>query len=361
MPELMKDMYNATSLQKLAEDIHSVYRPFKINEFLSATMDAEWQDIELKGRVRKVSTTIGAYLTSDYRENLQILDQVVANFSGFFGTVFPDFVEVYGQATEDWEVSIATLKNYTQYSSSEFAIRPFIAKQPEKMLKLMLEWTQDENEHIRRLSSEGCRSQLPWAQSIPELKKNPVGILPILEELKADTSKYVQKSVANSLNDISKTHPELVVPLVNEWYGKRDETNWIVKHGCRTLLKKGNREILALFGYHDGAEIQIMDFTPNTTSLAIGEELTFSFSVQVEQATKVRLEYGVDYVKANGKRNRKIFRISETSLKEQEKKLYTKKQAFADLSTRKHYPGLHTITLIVNGVERGKFDFELSE
>lgn len=75
----------------------------------------------------------------------------------------------------------------------------------------------------------------------------------------------------------------------------------------------------------------------------------------------MRLEYGIDYVKFNGKRNRKIFQISEISLKKNEKKAYTKKHSFADLSIRKHYPGIHSITLIVNGIEQGKLDFKLKE
>ena len=71
------------------------------------------------------------------------------------------------------------------------------------------------------------------------------------------------------------------------------------------------------------------------------------------------MEHKFDYVKANGKRNRKVFQISETSLKENEKKPYNKKHSFVDLSIRKHYSGTHSITLIVNGVERGTLDFEL--
>lgn len=63
---------------------------------------------------------------------------------------------------------------------------------------------------------------------------------------------------------------------------------------------------------------------------------------------------------ANGKKI-VIFQIAEVSLKENEKKSYAKKHAFADLSIRRHYPGLHSITLIVNGVVRGKLDFELLE
>lgn len=80
----------------------------------------------------------------------------------------------------------------------------------------------------------------------------------------------------------------------------------------------------------------------------------------MKAAAKVRLEYGIDYVKSNGKRNRKIFKISEVSLAKNEKKLYYKKHSFADVSVRKHYPGIHSITLIVNGVERGILDFQLN-
>ena len=64
-------------------------------------------------------------------------------------------------------------------------------------------------------------------------------------------------------------------------------------------------------------------------------------------------------MKANGKRNRKIFQISEIALEENQAKLYKKTHSFADVSTRKHYPGLHSITLIVNGTERGTLDFAL--
>jgi DNA alkylation repair enzyme len=212
---------------------------------------------------------------------------------------------------------------------------------------------------VRRLSSEGCRPALPWGQALNSFKKDPSPVLPILTRLKTDPSVYVRRSVANNLNDISKTHPDLVAKIAKDWYGVNENTNWVVKHGCRTLLKRGNRKVLAIFGYHDVASIEVADFAIDKASLAIGDEITFSFAVAAEEATKVRLEYGIDYVKANGKRNRKIFQISEISLKEKSKKLYSKKHSFANLSTRKHYPGSHSITLIVNGAEQGTLDFEL--
>ncbi|CCL36380.1 TPA: DNA alkylation repair protein [Clostridioides difficile] len=357
MPELLKNMYNRESLYEVAVAIQSVYNSFKVDEFIKSTMDETWNNLELKARCRKISMSLGMYLPEDYKEALSILEKSVTGF--YFAFFFPDFVEVYGQDDINWDLSISALERNTEYWSSEFAVRAFIIKDEERMMAQMRKWSKHKNEHIRRLASEGCRPQLPWGQAISKFKKDPTPVLPILEQLKTDTSTYVQKSVANNLNDISKTHPDLVISIAKDWYGKNKSTNWIVKHGCRTLLKKGNRDVLALFGYDDTTSINIQDFTLETTSISIGENLTFSFKILAKKATKTRLEYGIDYMKSNGKRNRKIFKISEVSLKENEKKSYMKKHSFADVSVRRHYPGIHSITIIINGVEKGKLDFEL--
>lgn len=361
MPELLKNMYNYKSLHKLALDIQSVYNSFPVDEFLKSTMDEMWESLALKARVRKISMCLGKHLPAVYQETLAILDKVVANYpDGFFGTFFPDFIELYGQDDTNWDLSINALERYTAYSSSEFAVRPFIIKHEKRMMEQMYVWSKHENHHVRRLASEGCRPALPWAQALLNYKKDPTPILPILEQLKTDPSEYVRRSVANNLNDISKTHPDLVTKLAKDWYGKNEYTDWIVKHGCRTLLKKGNFDVLAILGYNDVTSINVDDFSLGVKSISLGEDITFSFILSTNEATKVRVEYGIDYVKANGKRNRKIFQISEITLKENQKKSYTKKHSFSDFSTRKHYSGIHSITLIVNGVERGTLDFELT-
>ncbi|MDR2039527.1 MAG: DNA alkylation repair protein [Bacteroidales bacterium] len=362
MPDLIKNIYNHKSLRELALDIQSAYSTFQVDEFLKSTMDETWENIELKDRIIRISMNLGKYLPADYKTAIGIIDRVVMNYGtwldGFVG-FFPVFVEIYGQGEENWDVSMSALARYTRYASSELAVRSFIIRHEDRMMAQMYAWSKDEDELVRRLASEGCRPQLPWGQALTSFKKDPAPILPILEQLKNDPSMTVRKSVANNLNDISKTHPDLVVKLAKEWYGKNEHTDWVVKHGCRTMLKKGNRDVLAIFGYDDITSVDIQGFALGATSVLIGEDITFSFVVSTKEATKVRLEYGIDYVKANGKKNRKIFKISEVSLKENEKKPYTKKHSFADVSVRKHYPGIHSITLIVNGMERGKLDFEL--
>ena len=364
MADLLKDIYNHDHLHKLATDIQAVHSPFKVDDFIKSVMDSTWDTLELKARMRQITLNLGKYLPADYTQAIAIINQVITSYSTDFiiefCMYFPDFVEVYGQDETHWDISIEALKLHTPHCSSEFAVRPFIINNEEKMMAQMYAWAKDENEHVRRLASEGCRPQLPWAQSLPSFKKDPTPILPILEELKADPALYVRKSVANNLNDISKTHPQVVTKIAKDWYGKNEHTDWIVKHACRTLLKQANREVLAIFGYNDIDSITISNFAIDKTALSIGDDIIFSFDMETKEATKVRLEYGIDFVKANGKRNRKIFQISEISLRQNEKKHYDKKHSFKDLSTRKHYTGAHAITLIVNGAECGTLEFEVN-
>ncbi len=363
MPELLKNRYNCQSLQQLALGIRAVYPPFQADAFVGDVMDETWEGLELKARMRQITVNLGKHLPADYEQALGIIDQVVAGypagFNDFTLMYFPDFVEVYGQDDRYWDLSMAALERYTPLSSSEFAVRPFIIKHEARMMRQMAAWALHDNEHVRRLASEGCRPMLPWGQALPGFKKDPSPVLDILEQLKADPSLYVRKSVANNLNDISKTHPELVAEIAGDWYGQNKHTDWIVKHGCRTLLKKGNWEVLSLFGYGDGDCVIVDGLRLGASSVTIGEDMTFSFRIEAKKAAKVRLEYGIDYVKANGGRSRRIFQISELSLGENGQKFYTKKHSFADVSTRKHYPGTHSVTLIVNGVRRGPLDFEV--
>ncbi|MDR2834374.1 MAG: DNA alkylation repair protein [Streptococcaceae bacterium] len=245
----------------------------------------------------------------------------------------------------------------TPYVSCEFAVRPFIRENEGKMMKIMLDWATSPDEHLRRLASEGCRPMLPWTAALPKFKENPSPILPILENLKADDSLYVRKSVANNLNDISKNQPELVIEIAKRWYGDNKNTDWIVKHATRTLLKKGNPEALSIFGYEHGHEFVIEDFNVEPKIVQKDGNIEFAFTIKVDEPKKVRLEYAIDFMKKNGKLNRKVFSISE-GLFETDRS-YDKKHSLKDMSTRKHHVGLHRLALIVNGIERELVEFEL--
>lgn len=357
--EPLKNIYDLQFIAKLENVITDHFPAFDKEEFRTRLFETDWEELALKERMRQITLSLAPVLPQNYREAIDILRKCAPSFTGLGGIIFPDFVEQYG--LEDWDLSIEALAFFTEFSTSEFAVRPFLISEQKLMLAQMEEWAGSKNEHVRRLASEGCRPRLPWGLSVPALKKDPEPVLAILEKLKEDESLYVRKSVANNLNDISRIKPDLAVEIAQSWYGENQKTNWIVKHACRSLLKKGDPRVLQIFGYENSDSLSIDGFTITPTKLSIGESLAFSFTLISEMETphKVRVEYAVDYVKANGTRSKKVFHLSEMECRGSMKKGFLKNHSFRDLTTRKHYPGVHRISVIVNGAEKADLEFEL--
>ncbi len=357
MAEPLKNMYNKPYLEKFAGVFKELHPAFNSKQFLKLVFDSEWENRELKQRMSHIARCLHAALPGDYRKNISILKNAVPRFKGFLSMIFPDYVEQFG--LDDPKTSVPALMLFTQYGSSEFAVRPFIIKYPKIMMPEMLKWAKHKNHHVRRLASESARPRLPWAIALPEFKRDPAPVLKILETLKADESEYVRKSVANNLNDISKDNPETTLKLANRWYGKNKNTDWIVKHGLRGLLKKGNTEALQLFGWHGSKGIETSDFKLSSSRVPNGGKFEFSFSVTPVKPVNenVRLEYTIDFLTSTGKTGRKIFKITEGKMEKGRRYSFTRKHSFKDLTTRKHFKGKHKIAIIVNGEKTTEKDF----
>jgi len=359
MAEQLKNLYSQDRIVELSKAVLTEFLAFDSKKFLSRFKSDEWENAELKARVRFITNTLRDFLPLDYVQSIGILLPISKKFKyGFFSIFFPDFVEVYGQ--DNWQVSMDALEEFTQTSSAEFAIRTFILQDPKKAMRQMLKWSRSRNHHVRRLSSEGCRSRLPWSFRLQMFVEDPTPVLAILENLKDDPELYVRKSVANHLNDISKDHPELILGLAEKWIGKSENTDWIVNHALRTLLKSGNKRALKLFGHHKADNFIIDVLTLNKKKIHPGEILKFNFTLLNEgkSISSCRLEYAIDYRKANGSTSKKVFQISKSNISPG-KSEYNRTCKFDDLSTRKHHPGKHTVSILVNGEHKGSVDFVL--
>ncbi|WP_040724865.1 DNA alkylation repair protein [Thiomicrorhabdus sp. Kp2] len=357
MSKLLKDEICFECINKLAVCIDAQHSEFNSSMFVTRCMTANWPELSLKQRIRQVSQSLHESWCLPYKDAIEVLQLVSTEFSGLFHFVFADYVELYG--IEDFETSMHALALFTQSSTSEFGIRPFLQKKPEKTKQQMLIWSKSDNHHLRRLASEGIRPRLPWARHLSWIEEEPQWVLPILENLKNDESRYVQKSVANLLNDLSKTQPEWVLALCQNWLiNPSQATYWIVKHGLRTLLKQGDVRALALIGYASSDHIRVKSWHL-ADKVNLGDKLHGEFELVAEQALgKVRIEYALSFLRKQHTPYRKVFKISESDYPMKTKAFYLTHN-FKIISTRNYLPGLHKIELIVNGQILKTDQFEL--
>ncbi|MBA3971400.1 MAG: DNA alkylation repair protein, partial [Bacteroidetes bacterium] len=205
MAEALKDMFNKKFYERLALEFQKADKNFHPDKFVKQVVK-DIDALSLNQRMRNTTMVLKQHLPADYSKAIDILSKVIPEFkSHYTSLLFPDFIGQYGH--DDFKLSIEALKYFTQFGSSEFAIREFLKRDLNKTLGVMKKWAEDKNHHVRRLASEGSRPRLPWSFNLDPIAKDPELTRPILEMLKSDSELYVKKSVANHLNDFSRINP----------------------------------------------------------------------------------------------------------------------------------------------------------
>ena len=119
------------------------------------------------------------------------------------------------------------------------AVRDEVVAELDTALQLLRPWVQQANPNIRRFACELTRPKGVWCAPIKALQAEPQRALHLLEPLRADPSRYVQNSVANWLNDASKTQGPWVEALCARWLNESSDsaTHYIVRRARRTINK----------------------------------------------------------------------------------------------------------------------------
>lgn len=358
-PALLKDILGLEALTFIADVGACVSSRFDRDGFLGAASDG-LDTLSIMERVRHIADALHVALPARYGDALGIIRAMAPQLThGFQAVAVTEFVARYG--LDDFDRSMEALAELTRFGSAEFAIRPFLAQDTGRALAVMEGWTSHADEHVRRLASEGSRPRLPWAARIPALKADPTLAAPILEALKADPSVYVRKSVANHLNDIAKDRPDWLLDRLAGWPTDAPHTVWIMRHGLRTLIKKGEPRALALLGVSHGAAVSVRRFSVAPLIVRLGQTIAIDVQLVSTSSADQRLvvDYRVHYARDGGKTAAKVFKLRTFDLPAGQSVTLGMQQAIRDFSTRRHHPGRHEVELIVNGLTMASTAFDL--
>ncbi|MEV4376032.1 DNA alkylation repair protein [Streptosporangium sp. NPDC049644] len=286
-------------------------------------------------------------------------------FSGWL--IWPVSGAVATKAIEDgsgeaFDDALDALAELTPRLTSEFAIRLLLERDLDRAMARIIDWTVHPDEHVRRLATEGTRAFLPWAKRVPAILANPRSTVPVISALYRDESEYVRRSVANHLNDLSRERPDLVIETAAAWLADPDgNTRRVVRHGLRTLIKKGHPGALELMGFTPGTVVEIVGPKLAGTTVPFGGTLRFTVSVTNPGQEPVRLaiDYIVHHRKANGSQSGKTFKLTTRTLAPGDTIDLSRDHSFREITTRRYHPGTHAVEVQVNGVASGRTDFTL--
>ncbi len=368
MAEPLKNSFGPDVATRIGDLIQRVHPAFDRETYLSAALTG-FQDMELTDRARHISAALAETLPQDRELAIEILlasvkpENLEEKLSGMESFLYlPHIFFVAEHGLECFEASMGAQYELTKRFTAEFSIRSFLIRYPAETLERLQLWAKDPNVHVRRLVSEGTRPRLPWAPRLKQFQEDPGPVIELLEVLKDDSEEYVRRSVANNLNDISKDHPDLVVEVARRWWKNASkERRRLVRHGLRTLIKQGHPGALAVLGFSAEQPARVASVLCEPSKVGIGGRVR----IQVEIANPTRDQVGVlvdlriHFVKASGSTSPKVFKGAELTLGPKGTAMVRKTVSVAQQSTRTHYPGIHRIEVMLNGVVYPGADFEV--
>jgi 3-methyladenine DNA glycosylase AlkC len=327
--------------------------------------------LELKERINLIAQVLARYLPGRFPEAAEAIRRALPppldpglsdnDFGDFIYAPLGVYVETHG-LEDHYALSLDLLEALTQRFSMEFSIRAFVNRWPDATLAKMADWVRHEHYHVRRLVSEGTRPRLPWGQGIAIGYERA---LPLLDQLHADPTRFVTRSVANHLNDIAKRDPAAVIERLESWMGEGRQSDkellWMRAHALRGLIKAGHAPAMAHLGYMPDAEVAVDTFSLLPQVLPRGDRANLGVSLSVRQETPLIVDYVIDFARPNGKSARKVFKLKTFSAKPGRPVIISKSHHFKDdATTFTLHPGVHRISLQINGQIKATQEFTLT-
>jgi 3-methyladenine DNA glycosylase AlkC len=367
---LKDQLFNRRKVEQIAGEIARAHPSFEVSGFVRATMD-RLPELELKARISWIAECLKRHLPRDYRRAVGILLKALPapnnphltddDFGDFIYAPYADYVAKNGCTEEYFKFSLNALHAITQRFSAEDAIRSFINVFPRNTLKELMGWATDSHYHVRRLCSEGTRPKLPWSHKLTIPITAP---MPILDKLFADSTRFVTRSVANHINDISKSDPDLAVATLSRWRSSGmqspAETDYIIRHALRSLVRSGHPKAMKLLGASPKPNVRVVRFDV-PSKVTMNAALPLSLTIRAREDARIIADYLLHFQNKTGRMTRKkVFKLTALSLKKGASVVISKRHILRrNMTTRTLYSGRHAVELHINGSVFARREFDV--
>ncbi len=346
----LKDhLFNGDTIRQLAGEYASRIKGFDGDGFFADVMGG-LQGRELLERLEWIADCAEKRLAKDFPKMAAQLETAMpapldptlrdGDFGQFIHAV-PGILAVRHGMEAHRDRALDLLEAATQRFSMEFYIRPFLNRWPDETLARLSDWAEHENYHVRRLVSEGTRPRLPWAKNI---ETGPLMPVPFLDWLHADPTRYVTRSVANHMNDLSRVDADLVLRMLGEWReaGRQQakELAWMTSHALRTLIKQGHPGAMDMLGFDAKADVQVDVLRMDPAAPKIGDKAVVEITLSAETETPVLVDYAIRFIRPSGAESEKVFKVKQGAIKPGKPLTLKKTQVFkGDATTYALVPG----------------------
>jgi 3-methyladenine DNA glycosylase AlkC len=352
VPAALKDSVDATVVDELARRFAAVADGFDAPSFTKrATVQLD--GLELKARIdliaRELWRALGDHDPAASLASVVDVARAEPPIDGWAAWPLAAVVELFGPSRP--AEALDAMEHVTKRMSCEFAVRPFLRDHYDATYARLLEFTEHDDERVRRLPSEGTRPRLPWGMSVRRLLDDPLPGIALLHRLRHDPSETVRRSVANHLNDVAKSHPQLVVDTVTGWMDEPATDRRMVAHALRTLVKRGDSSALGVLGFTTEPLVVVERFEVSPALVEMGTHIALTAELRSTAASPQRLvvDFVVHHVNASGATSPKVFKWTTVDIGPGERCALTKRRLIQQASTRTYRAGTHHVELQVGG------------
>lgn len=366
-PVAYKKKFDGEAALSLARQLASVYQEFDSERFVRLTTRGLGV-LDFRGRLQRFARVLRECLPPDYVDALSILvdslpeplEDGVSPFEGWLQWPIAEFISLFGG--ESPEESMEAIEALAQVFAAEYAVRPLLRRYFNDIADCLLDLSSHPCGCVRRFCAESLRARLPWGVVVEQLQTDPERVLPVLEVLKSDPLPAVRRSVADCLNDLSRSQPDWVVEVCRGWMREPSEPlTAVVRQGLRGLVKEGHQGALSLLGFEPSADSLKVEFSCAPRSLVLGEAVKFKAALcNVSQGLlRFNLDLVLHLTKADGQARTRVLPWKALELPAGRRVELLKEQPMKAEALGELHPGAHRVQLRASGEPLAESQFHL--